>query len=224
MPLHAPPTLAGGRVFVITVENQLLALNANDGSDAWPPIRRWPRSPGCWRRQSSRRRRHRRRPVPSSRELVTVRADNRPPARAEVACAFATNRRDLRTRADPSLGQVIDDGRVYAISAGGILAAFDVRSGQRLWDRDIGGLQSPWIAGQQLYQMTNDGQLVCVSVGTGRILWVRLCRPSPTRRASDPILWSGPVMAEGRLMIVGTNGSPLTISPHDGKDTRPARR
>lgn len=113
---------------------------------------------------------------------------------------------------------VIDDGRVYAISAGGILAAFDSRSGQRLWDRDIGGLQSPWIAGRQLYQIANDGQLVAVSVDTGRILWVAsLPAFADEKERSHPILWSGPVMAGGRLLIAGSDGSLLTISPYDGK-------
>ena len=37
MPVHVPPTAADGRVFVITVENQLRALSAADGSDVWPP-------------------------------------------------------------------------------------------------------------------------------------------------------------------------------------------
>ena len=89
---------------------------------------------------------------------------------------------------------MIDEGRVYAISAGGILAAFDIRTGQRLWDRDIGGLHSPWIAGRQLYQLTNDGQLVCVSADSGRIHWVTQL---PTfvdekkRTRSDSLVGSG---------------------------------
>ena len=113
---------------------------------------------------------------------------------------------------------MIDSGRVYAISAGGILAAFDVRTGQRLWDRDIGGLQSPWIAGQQLYQMANDGQLLCVFADTGRIAWVAsLPIFANEKERSDPILLSGPVMAGARLLVVGTDGSLVTISPYDGK-------
>jgi outer membrane protein assembly factor BamB len=153
----------------------------------------------------------------SSGELVTVRVDNGRPVWAE---SLAPSRRtdEISALAQIRARPVIDDGRVYAISAGGILAAFDVRSGQRLWDRDIGGLQSPWIAGQQLYQMANDGQLVCVSVGTGRILWVASLPTFADEEArADPILWSGPVMAGGRLIIVGSNGSLLTISPYDGK-------
>jgi outer membrane protein assembly factor BamB len=217
VPVHAPPTPAGGRVFVITVENQLLALNANDGSDVWQPyqalaeVARLLGGPG---------------PAVdggivvapfSSGELVTVRADNGRPVWAE---SLAPSRRtdEISALAQIRARPAIADGRVYAISAGGILAAFDIRTGQRLWDRDIGGLQSPWIAGQQLYQIANDGQLICVSVGTGRILWVASLPTFADEKArSNPILWSGPVMAGSRLFIVGSNGSLLTISPYDGK-------
>ncbi len=217
VPVHAPPTVADGRVFVITVENQLRALNTSDGSDAWPPhqalaeVARLLGGAG---------------PAVdggivvapfSSGELVAIRADNGRPLWAD---SLAPSRRTdemsalAQIRAEP----VIDDGRVYAISAGGILAAFDSRSGQRLWDRDIGGLQSPWIAGRQLYQIANDGQLVAVSVDTGRILWVAsLPAFADEKERSHPILWSGPVMAGGRLLIAGSDGSLLTISPYDGK-------
>ena len=38
---------------------------------------------------------------------------------------------------------IIDRGRVIAISHGGAMAAVDLRSGQRLWEKDIGGQESP---------------------------------------------------------------------------------
>jgi outer membrane protein assembly factor BamB len=37
------------------------------------------------------------------------------------------------------------------------------------------------------------------------------------KKRRNPILWSGPVMAGGRLLIVGTNGNLFTISPYDGQ-------
>jgi outer membrane protein assembly factor BamB len=217
LPVHAPPTAAGGRVFVITVENQLRALNANDGGDAWPPYQALAEVARLLGGAS---------PVLdggivvapfSSGELVAIRADN---GRSLWVESLAPSRRtdEISALAQIRARPVIDGGHVYAISAGGILAAFDIRSGQRLWDRDIGGLQSPWIAGRQLYQMANDGQLVCVAADSGRVLWVAsLPTFADEKTRSDPIFWSGPVMAGGRLLIVGSDGSLLAISPYDGK-------
>lgn len=217
VPAHAPPTVAGGRIFVITVENQLRALNVSDGSDAWPPYQALAEVARLLGGAS---------PAVdggivvapfSSGELVTLRADN---GRSLWAESLAPSRRtdEISALAQIRAPPVIDSGRVYAISAGGILAAFDVRTGQRLWDRDIGGLQSPWIAGQQLYLIANDGQLLCISADTGRIAWVTsLPIFANEKERTDSILWSGPVMAEARLLVVGSDGSLLTISPYDGK-------
>ena len=217
VPMHAPPTAAGRRVFVITVENQLRSLNASDGGDAWPPYQALAEVARLLGGAS---------PAVdggivvapfSSGELVAVRVDN---GRSLWAESLAPSRRtdEISALAQIRARPVIDGGRVYAISAGGILAAFDMRTGQRLWDRDIGGLQTPWIAGRQLYQMANDGQLLCVSIDTGRIAWVASLPTFADEKARrDPILWSGPVMAGSRLLITGSDGTLLTISPYDGK-------
>lgn len=217
LPLHAPPAAAGGRVFVITVENQLRALHATDGGDAWPPYQALAEVARLLGGAS---------PAVeggiivapfSSGELVAIRADSGRPLWAD---SLAPSRRtdEISALAQIRARPVIDQGRVYAISAGGILAAFDMRTGQRLWDRDIGGLHSPWVAGRQLYQLTNDGQFICVSAESGRIHWVtQLPTFVDEKQRRHPILWSGPVMAGGRLLIVGTNGDLLTISPYDGQ-------
>jgi outer membrane protein assembly factor BamB len=66
--------------------------------------------------------------------------------------------------------------------------------------------------------LTNDDQLVCVSAQSGRIHWVtQLPTFVDEKKRRDPILWSGPVMAGGQLLIVGTDGNLLTISPYDGR-------
>ena len=217
LPLHAPPAAAAGRVFVITVENQLRALHATDGGDAWPPYQALAEVARLLGGAS---------PAVeggiivapfSSGELVAIRADSGHPLWAD---SLAPSRRtdEISALAQIRARPVIDQGRVYAISAGGILAAFDIRTGQRLWDRDIGGLHSPWVAGRQLYQLTNDGQFICVSAESGRIHWVtQLPTFVDEKQRRHPILWSGPVMAGGRLLIVGTNGDLLTISPYDGQ-------
>ena len=50
---------------------------------------------------------------------------------------------------------VIDRGVVYAISQSGLMAAFSVNTGERLWSRDIGGIQTPWAAGDYVYVLDN---------------------------------------------------------------------
>ncbi len=53
---------------------------------------------------------------------------------------------------------VIDRGVVYAISQSGLMAAFSVNTGERLWSRDIGGIQTPWAAGDYVYVLDNNNR------------------------------------------------------------------
>ena len=217
LPVHVAPTVAGGRVFVITIENQLRALNASDGTQSWPPYQALAELARLQGGAS---------PAAeggivvapfSSGELVVIRAETGRPLWTE---SLAPLRRtdEISSLAQIKARPLINQGQVYAISVGGILAAFDVRSGQRLWDRDIGGLQSPWIAGQQLFQITNENALICIASDTGRVHWItELPKFKDEKKHEEPILWSGPVLAGSRLLAVGSDGRLLTISPYDGR-------
>ena len=142
----------------------------------------------------------------SSGELVALRTDT---GRSLWADSLAPARRtdELSSLAQIRARPAIDGGRVYAISVGGILAAFDLRSGQRLWDRDIGGQQSPWIAGRQIYQIGNSGQLVCISADSGRIHWVTRLpafKDEKARKRADPVVRPG--AGGNRLLVTSTDG------------------
>lgn len=217
LPLHAPPSVDGGRVFVITLENQLYALNASDGRDAWPPYQALAETARLLGGAN---------PAIdgnvvvapfSSGDLTALRADTGRPLWGETL-APARRTDELSALAHIRARPVIDGERVFAISAGGILAALDIRTGHRLWGRDIGGHQSPWLAGNQIYQITSDSQLLCVSAETGRIHWVR---PLPAyvdeKEREDPIFWSGPVLAGDVLMLVSTTGKLLRVSAYTGE-------
>ncbi len=216
MPMHIPPTASDGRVFVVNVENQLRALSAADGNDLWPPYQALAETarllgganPAVIGPVAV---------VPfSSGELVAVRTDT---GRSLWADSLAPARRtdELSSLAQIKARPAIDGGRAFAISVGGILAAFDLRSGQRLWDREIGGQQSPWIAGRQVYQISNSSEIVCVSTDSGRIHWVtRLPSFKDEKERTGPILWAGPVLAGDRLLLVSTDGRLMTLSARDG--------
>ena len=53
----------------------------------------------------------------------------------------------------------------------------------------------------------------------GRVRWVsplpRLVNPDDP--GSTPIIWSGPVLVGDRLLIVGSNGRAVTMSPYNGE-------
>ena len=215
-PMRAAPTARGGRVFAVTVDNQLYALNAKTGETIW---------------------RHRGAPevasvlgsanpavdkgvviVPyTSGELVALKVEN---GRVLWTDTLLTAR---RTDAVSSLSgirgrPVIDRGLVIAISNAGLMVAIDMRTGRRVWDREISGLESPWVVGDFIYVLTTDAEIACISRKDGQIYWVRgLPRYEDPEDQEDPIFWTGPVLASDRLIVAGSNGEALAISPYNGR-------
>jgi outer membrane protein assembly factor BamB len=123
----------------------------------------------------------------------------------------------VSTLADIRGRPVVDRGVAVALSHSGRMAAIDLRSGNRIWDRDIGGTEMPWVAGDFIFVLTNDSQLICLTRRDGRVRWataVRQYRDAEKKR--DRIFWSGPVLVSDRLVLLGSHGEALAISPYTG--------
>jgi outer membrane protein assembly factor BamB len=112
---------------------------------------------------------------------------------------------------------VISGGRVYAIGNAGRMVSIAINSGIRVWDQRISGVQTPWVAGDMVYAVTTDNDLVCLTARDGRVRWVRaLPRWEDEDRKRDPISWAGPVLAGDRLILAGSNEVALSVSPYTG--------
>lgn len=214
-PMHADPTASGGRLFATTLDSKLIALDGATGAELWShqAIGETARLIGGGG------------PAVdagvvvapfSSGELVALRQEN---GRVLWTDSLAATRRldELATLAQIHAAPVIDRGGVFAISYGGVLAAIDLRSGSRVWEQDLGGLIRPWLAGNFIYQLTKDNELVCLSRNDGRVYWVTtLPAYENQKKQEDPILWAGPVLAGNRLIVAGSSGRILSVSPYDG--------
>jgi outer membrane protein assembly factor BamB len=97
------------------------------------------------------------------------------------------------------------------------MAAIDPRSGGRAWEQDLGGIEMPWVAGDTIYVVTNEADLVALSLDTGGIRWVTsLPRWEDPEDREGPIVWHGPVLAGGRLIVAGSDGEGLLVDPAAG--------
>ena len=113
-------------------------------------------------------------------------------------------------------GVVIDKGLVYAISHAGKMVAIDLLTGKRVWQKEIGGSQTPWSVGNVVYTITNDQQLVALSRLDGRIYWVRPLPKFKDKDRKEPYIWFGPVLAGGRLIVISNNDIAYEIDPVAG--------
>ena len=215
-PMRAAPTAVDGRVFVITSANQAIALDADDGRQLWSHsgIEETTTLIGAAS------------PAVSGSTVVA------PYSSGEIVGLLAENGRPLWSeslaavrRTDPlaDIAQirgapVIDRDLVFAISHSGRMIAIDLRRGLRAWERDIGGVEMPWVGGDFLFVLSNDAELICMTRRDGRVRWVTaLERFEDPEDQDDPILWTGPVLAGDRLIVAGSHGEALSVSPYTGE-------
>lgn len=215
-PFRAAPTANGGRVFAITADNQSIAFAQETGEVLWRH-RGIVESAGIL---SS--------PSPavagsvviapySSGELVALRVANGTAVWSDSLTRTGTVT-SLSELNDIAGRPVIDRDRVFAISHSGRMVSIDLRTGERAWTRDIGGVQTPWVAGDFLFLLTNSQELIAVSRRDGRIRWITpMPRWEDPEDREDPIVWSGPVLVSDRLVIVSSTGEAASVSPYTGE-------
>ena len=215
-PAHGPPTVTDGRVFTVTVDNELDVLSAADGHRLWtqngipePADLLIGASPAVQGDVVI---------VPySSGELDALRVENGSPLWTD-SLATSQPLGALSSLADIRGQPVIDRDRVFAISHSGILVSIDLRTGDRVWEQDVGGTHMPWVAGNYIYVLANDRDLACLMRSDGHVRWVQpLPRYGDEKDKTDPLLWSGPVLAGNRLIVISSKGEALSISPYTGK-------
>lgn len=215
-PARAAPSVQNGRVFVTTLDNRLLALNAADGSLLWEYSGMGENaalvgaaSPAVDGETVV--------PAFSSGEIFALRIENGAVGWGENLSALRRTTGIAGLSAIRGL-PVIDRNLVIAISFGGRLTALDARTGDRVWQRDISGSETPWVAGTHVFVISSDGGMAAIERDTGFVRWVtQLPRYENEEAKKNPISWAGPVLAGGRLFAAGTSGRIAEFSPEDGK-------
>ena len=214
-PGRSAPTIAAGRVFVTTLGDRLMALNAADGGRLWT-YQAQNAATGLLGA-----------PAPAfadglvvagfaSGELACLRAEGGSAVWSDALAAAGPGTLDdiASIRGNPA----ISAGRVFATGAGGLTAALDLHAGRRLWERGVGGEDSPWIAGDWLFVVTLDQVLAALHAADGRVGWATsLPAFRNPKEQRDPLIWFGPILAGDRLVVAGASGEALAVSPYTGQ-------
>jgi outer membrane protein assembly factor BamB len=114
-------------------------------------------------------------------------------------------------------GPVISGGLVYAIGLGGLMAALDLRSGRRVWQRDVAGLNTPWLAGDFLYVVSAEQKLAAIGKDDGAVHWVTdLPRFKNPKKEKNLITWFGPALVGGKLVLVSDHSAMTVVDAVSG--------
>jgi outer membrane protein assembly factor BamB len=216
VPIVNAPAANGGRVFVSSHDNHFYALAQTDGRKLWDH-QGIAESAGILESTSAAVAGEYVMAPYSSGEIYALRVTNGRPAWNDMLThsGVATALSEL----DDIAGRpVVDRDEVYAISHSGIMAAINLNTGDRLWSRDIGGIQTPWAAGDYVYVLTTDEELICLTRKEGKVKWIhQLQRWEDTEEKHGAITWSGPVLVSDRLVVVSSTGVAAAVSPYTGE-------
>lgn len=215
-PVRTAPTVYAGRLYVLTIDNRIIALSTYTGEKLWSydAVAETTALLGA--------------PAPaadkgiviaafSSGEIYALKSDSGQPLWSDALVAsgggnFVSGLSAIKGRV------VIDDDVVYAIGNGNIFTATNLLSGDRIWEKDIGGVNQPWVGGSYIFVVTNDAELVAMDKTNGKIVWIaKLPLWEDEEDRSGKIIWSGPILASNKLIVVGSNGKLLGFSPYSGE-------
>jgi outer membrane protein assembly factor BamB len=216
-PARAAPTVLDGKVYLITLDNRLMVYSALDGADIW-------KFTG----------------ISETTNLLGAAAAAADPSTIILPLSsgeiYGLNPADGRVMWQDNLSAVrragalsaiadirglpvIDRGVVYAVSYSGRIVALNQTTGERLWQREVGSGDTPAAVGDVIFMLTTDQNLVALARQSGNIYWVTPMSVK-TKKDADPVFWSGPVLAGGRLILAGSNGHLAEVNPADGKIIR----
>lgn len=220
-PLRGAPTVAFGAVFVMTQDNQIFALNITDGASLWNQSASTTQS-GVFGVAAPAAGQGTVIAGYSSGELVAYRYENGRQLWSD-ALARTSIATSVSTLTDIDADPIIERGRVYALGQGGRMAAYELVSGQRIWELNLAGISTPAVAGEWIFTLTDEAKLLCISKSNGKVRWMsQLPRYNKPKKKESPIFWTGPVLAGNKLWIANSRGEIATVTVGDGTMTQVA--
>ena len=216
-PIRIAPTVSDNTIFIQTIANELVALDALKGTELWhysseaeSTTMVGGASPAFDEEQDLLI------AAFSNGELRAFKASTGSPLWADW---LYSNRKStpLATINTIKANPVIAGNVVFAAGQSNLLTAIDIRTGTRIWQRDLTVSDQPWVSGNYLFAVANNSDLVAIDNATGNIIWsTKIPLGSEDDDKSGAFL-SGPVLTDNRLLVTTSTGYAFAVSPYTGK-------
>ena len=217
-PLRGSPTVAFNAVYVMTQDNQIISLDMKDGAVVWQDFGASGQS-GVFGVAAPAAGQSTVVAGYSTGELVAYRYENGRNLWSD-ALARTSISTEVGTLTDVDADPIIDNGRVYALGQGGRMAAYELVTGQRLWELTIAGISTPVIAGEWIFTLTDHAQLLAITRSSGKIKWMtQLQSWKNEKKRNNAIFWTGPVLANNKLWIASSRGKVMSVDVGTGVPT-----
>ena len=205
-PARSAPTVADGKVYVVSATNVVHAINTADGTEAWM-FNGISETAGIMAPSSAAVSGDRVIVPYSSGEIIGFNANDGQPLWSDQLTGqsrFSTvsGIRDVAAR------PVIVGNTAYAVGVGGRLAAVSIKDGNRLWGANVASSSTPAVSGNTIFVATLDNRLLAVDRENGSFRWSANLPAKTT--------WVGPLLAGNALWLGSSDGRILRASPVDG--------
>ena len=212
VPVHGAPNVGDGKLFAVDVNDELMAFDTSSGKLLW--TYQALQEPARMLEASS--------PAIGSGVVVT------PFASGEVVALTTLNGQQVwtdtlsETNRDNALSEIRDiagrpviyRGDVLAGSHSGVLASIDLHTGQRRWSLPLSTITTPWPAGDVVYATAQGGKVVCIARDSGQVYWIKDLNFGVKKK--QRAVYSGPVLADNRLLLVDSLGTMIALNPKTG--------
>lgn len=111
----------------------------------------------------------------------------------------------------PKASPVVKDGVVYFVAANEQTAAYNAKTGERLWIKDYGGVQTPIVSGNSIFVFNSRSELVCLNRLTGNLRWKSVL---DSKNKHD---WYGMVLLKNHILTISPEGNVAFVSVKSGK-------
>ncbi|MXO58349.1 PQQ-binding-like beta-propeller repeat protein [Altererythrobacter salegens] len=215
-PLRGSPTVAFNAVYAMTQDNQIFSLAIDDGRILWQDAAASGES-GVFGVAAPAAGQGTVIAGYSTGEIVAYRYENGRTLWSD-ALARTSISTSVSTLTDVDADPIIDNGRVYALGQGGRMAAYELVTGQRIWELSLAGISTPVVAGEWIFTLTDDARLLAIARSSGKARWItQLMRYKNEEKRTNPVFWTGPVLAGNRLWIGNTRGELKSVDVMTGE-------
>jgi outer membrane protein assembly factor BamB len=217
-PVRGAPAIAtdAKRVIVLTADNQTLAYDLATGQPRWQH-RGIRESAGYFSTTA---------PVVSegivvsaysSGEVFSLRAETGNVLWSDtIASPLRTNAAAVFNGIDSD--PIVQDGVVVVTNSTGAMQASALLNGRPLWQQKIGSHTTPWSAGNTLFVLSSNHDLVAILKRDGKVRWAKsLAVKDKNKKDITPPLY-GPILAGNAVIVISGDGELLTFRPQDGAE------
>ncbi len=225
LPARSLPLVAGGLVAVVIYNDILLTFDANTGSPGWRFSGNAGQPSGAAVGITG---------APayadgiivagfSTGMLAGIDANSGTPL-WEQSLAAGYGQASALDFSDIVASPVISNGVVYALNLGDTFMAVDLHSGVKVWTKGASGTQAPAAAGGFLFLLDGLQTLYAIHQDDGLVSWsLQLPAYKKPKSKTDPILWAGPVLINGQLVLSNDHGEIALVDAVAGKLTQKAK-